>query len=175
MPFVLMIRKRSGPWEGRGMIAIIHSSEEGAQAELVDYVRENWGEKMDSDPPQNNDELIDAYFDQVLEEYAICETADTTSTGTSAAPRVRFEFKPGKEHNFDKATREVVASLEGARVRIKARTCFLDNYNHKYDRWEPRDSALRPLDRQTAAAWLDGWNSADRFAAFNLLVEPQPY
>lgn len=175
MPFVLMIRKRRGPWEGRGMIARILSSEEDAQAELVDYVRENWGAKMDNDPPQNADELVEAYFDKVLEEYAISEATAATSTGTALAPGLRFEFKPGREHNFDKATREVVASLEGARVRIKARTCFLDSYNFKYDRWEPRDSAPRPLDRETATAWLDGWNRDDRNAAFNLLVEPQPY
>jgi len=175
MPFVLMIRKRRGPWEGRGLIATIHSTEEDAQANLVDYVRENWDAKMDNDPPKTADELIEAYFDHVLEEYAISEATDTTSRRTTEAPELRFEFKPGKEHNFDKATREVVASLEGQRVRIKARACFLDYYNFKYDRWEPRDSAPRPLDRQTAAAWLDGWNSSDRFAAFNMLVEAQPY
>jgi hypothetical protein len=73
------------------------------------------------------------------------------------------------------AKREVSASLEGARVRVDARTCFLDIYNFKYDRWEPRESASRPLGRQTAAEWLEGWNSHDRFIAFNMLVQPQPF
>jgi hypothetical protein len=70
---------------------------------------------------------------------------------------------------------QVVASLEGARVRVEARTCFLDTYNFKDDRWEPQESATRPLDRQTAAEWLNGWNRVDRFAALNILLEPQPF
>jgi hypothetical protein len=39
MPVVLMIRERNCSWAGRDPIAIIHSSREDAQAELVDYVR----------------------------------------------------------------------------------------------------------------------------------------
>ena len=75
MPFVLMIRERGSSWAGREPIAIIHPSREEAQAELVDYVRENWDAKMDQDSPEDDDELIDQYFDQVLEEYDIAETA----------------------------------------------------------------------------------------------------
>ena len=75
MPYVLMIRERGYSWAGRGPIAIIHSSEEEAQAELVEYVRENWDAKMDEDPPEDEDELIEQYFDQVLEEYDITEAA----------------------------------------------------------------------------------------------------
>ena len=71
------------------------------------------------------------------------------------------------------ARHEVIASLEGARVRVKARTCFLDTYNFKDDQWEPQENASRPLDPQTAAKWLDGWNRVDRFAGFNMLVGPQ--
>jgi hypothetical protein len=76
MPFVLMIRERRNSWAGRGPIAVIHPSEEAAQAELVDYVRENWDAKMDEDPPEDDDdELIEMYFDQALEEYVITEAA----------------------------------------------------------------------------------------------------
>jgi hypothetical protein len=75
MPFVLMIRERGCSWAGRGPIAVIHSSEEEAQAQLVDYVRENWDAKMDEDPPEDEDELIEQYFDRVLEEYVISEAA----------------------------------------------------------------------------------------------------
>jgi len=79
MPFVLMIRERGCSWAGRGPIARIYSSEEEAQAELLDYVRENWDAKMDEDPPEDDDELIAAYFEQVLEEYVITEAALATS------------------------------------------------------------------------------------------------
>ena len=76
MPFVLMIRERRNSWAGRGPIAVIHPSEEEAQADLVDYVQENWDAKMDEDPPEDDvDELIEMYFDQALEEYVIAEAA----------------------------------------------------------------------------------------------------
>jgi hypothetical protein len=70
---------------------------------------------------------------------------------------------------------EVVASLEGARIRIDEGTCSLDEYHFGDNRWVVMRCAPWPLDRETAAAWLAGWNSVDRNAAFNLLVEPQPY
>ena len=38
--------------------------------------------------------------------------------------------------------------------------------------FEVTTEAARPLDRQTAAEWLEKWNSHDKFAAFNMLVEP---
>jgi hypothetical protein len=79
------------------------------------------------------------------------------------------------EHNIMESTREVVASLEGQRIRVDEGTCSLDFYNFDRDHWELRDSAPWPLDRATASTWLDGWNRVDRFAAFNLLVQPQPY
>ena len=73
------------------------------------------------------------------------------------------------------ARHEVIASLEGQRIRVEAGVCSLDYYDFGDDHWELRDSAPWPLDRVTAAAWLAGWNRVDRFAAFNLLVQPQPY
>lgn len=71
------------------------------------------------------------------------------------------------------ATREVVASLEGQRIRVDEGICFLDDYNFDHDHWELRESAPWPLERESAATWLGGWNSVDRHAAFNLLVQPQ--
>lgn len=73
------------------------------------------------------------------------------------------------------AKREVFATVEGQRVRVEADTCYFEDYNFRYDRWELKENAPWPLDRVTAAAWLAGWNRVDRFAAFNILVEPQPY
>ncbi len=75
MPFVLMIRERGHSWAGREPIAVVHASREEAEAELVDYVKENWDAKMNEDPPADEDELIERYFDCVLEEYDIAETA----------------------------------------------------------------------------------------------------
>jgi hypothetical protein len=60
-------------------MAIIHFSREEAQ--LVDYVRENWDPKMDQAPPDDDDELIDQYFDSVLKEYVIAEAAYAMSPG----------------------------------------------------------------------------------------------
>lgn len=79
------------------------------------------------------------------------------------------------EHNIIEGKREVVASLEGQRIRVDESTCSLDDYNFEHDRWELRGSAPWPLGRETAKSWLAGWNRIDRLAAFNFLVEPQPY
>jgi hypothetical protein len=70
-----MIRERGCSWAGRDPIAVIHATEDEAQAELIDYVRENWDVKMDEDPPEDEDDLIEQYFDQTLEEYIITEAA----------------------------------------------------------------------------------------------------
>ncbi len=77
-------------------------------------------------------------------------------------------------YNIMEARREVVVSLEGQRIQVDEGTCSLDYYNFDRDHWELRESAPWPLDRETAAAWLAGWNPVDRNAAFNLLVQPQP-
>lgn len=73
MPFVLMIRERGSSWAGRNPMATIHPSREEAEAELVDYVREMWEAKMDQDAPEDDDEMVEQYFDKVLEEYVITE------------------------------------------------------------------------------------------------------
>lgn len=75
MPYVLMIRERGCSWAGREPIATVHASREEAEAELVDYVKENWDAEMNEHPPGDEDELIERYFDCVLEEYDIAETA----------------------------------------------------------------------------------------------------
>jgi len=75
MPFVLVIRERGSSWAGRDPIAVVHPSRDEAKPELVDYVRENWDTRMDEAPPENEDELVGRYFDNVLEAYDIAETA----------------------------------------------------------------------------------------------------
>ena len=75
MPFVLIIRERGSSWAGREPIATVHTTREEAQAELADYVREMWNAKMDEDPPEDDDDMIDHYFGKVLEEYDIADAA----------------------------------------------------------------------------------------------------
>jgi hypothetical protein len=70
-----MIRERGCSWAGRDPIAIVHPTREEAEAELLDYVKENWDAKMGDDPPEDDDDLVEQYFDCVLEEYDIAETA----------------------------------------------------------------------------------------------------
>jgi hypothetical protein len=85
MPFLLMIRERRYSWAGRDPMAVIHPTREAAQAQLLDYVRENWDDQMGDEPPEDEDELVEQYFDCVHEEYVITGTAFTTLTETSAA------------------------------------------------------------------------------------------
>ena len=72
--FVLTIRERRNSWAGRGPIATLHASREEAEADLIGYVRDCWEDKMDGDPPEDED-LIDEYFGKVLEEHTISELA----------------------------------------------------------------------------------------------------
>jgi hypothetical protein len=84
MAFTLTIRERGNSWAGRHPVTSIHSSQQKAKAELVDYVRRNWDTEMGGgEPPGDEDELIDRYFEDVLEAYEITETA---SRATSLSP-----------------------------------------------------------------------------------------
>lgn len=73
MPFVLMIGERRCSWASRGPIAETYATREEAEADLADYVRRNWDAKMGDDPPEDDDELVEQFFDWVLEEYEIAE------------------------------------------------------------------------------------------------------
>jgi hypothetical protein len=75
MPFVLMIRERNCSWAGRGPLADTYATREEAEADLADYVRRNWDARMGEDPPEDDYELIEHYFDCVLEEDDIAETS----------------------------------------------------------------------------------------------------
>lgn len=76
MPFVLVIREVRNSWAGRGPLATMHATEAEAHAELVSWVKENWDDEMDGDElPDDEEEMIRQYFDFVLQEYEIAETA----------------------------------------------------------------------------------------------------
>jgi hypothetical protein len=62
-------RHVASPWRRPDSIRI-----NSAAAAACRRVRENWDDKIDEDPPEDEEELIDQYFDQTLEEYAITET-----------------------------------------------------------------------------------------------------
>lgn len=46
---------------------------------LVDYARRNWGAEMHEEPPADEEELVERYFEDVLEVYEITEIAGYTS------------------------------------------------------------------------------------------------
>ena len=84
MPFVLIIGERSNSWAGRTPKVTLHNSREQAQAALVDYVKRNWEGEVEGDEPESADELIQQYFDEVLEFYDIQEVQFTTPAPESA-------------------------------------------------------------------------------------------
>jgi hypothetical protein len=58
-----------------GTNVYVHETEPGAKDSLVDYVRENWEDEvgrgfseLDAEPPADDQEAIDAYFDEVADE-----------------------------------------------------------------------------------------------------------
>ena len=76
MPFVLVISEVRNSWAGRGPLASTHATKAEAHAALVDWVRENWDVEMDGDElPEDEEEMIRQYFEFVLQEYDIAETA----------------------------------------------------------------------------------------------------
>lgn len=75
MPYILTIRERNSSWAGRSPVVSEHASRGEAEAELRDYVQRNWDTEMDTNPPDDPDEMIQEYFETVLEAYEILETA----------------------------------------------------------------------------------------------------
>lgn len=75
MPFRLTIRERNHSWAGRGPVNSIHATRDEAYSALLAYVRENWTAEVGTEPPDDPDEQIREYFDEVLEAYEITQTA----------------------------------------------------------------------------------------------------
>ncbi|MGA2116073.1 MAG: hypothetical protein ABSH56_15135 [Bryobacteraceae bacterium] len=75
MAFILTIRERNDSWAGRSPVASEHLTHAEAEAELLDYVQHNWDAEMETEPPDDPDDMVDEYFDAVLEVYEILETA----------------------------------------------------------------------------------------------------
>jgi hypothetical protein len=74
MPFLLKIGERGHSWAGRPPLTSVHNSREEAEAELTQYIRDNGDQQMDGDElPQDEAELVEQYFDFVLEPYEIFE------------------------------------------------------------------------------------------------------
>ena len=74
MPFILTISELGGSWAGRDPVTTIHASRLEAQACLVAYVRNNWKAEMDEgEPPSDEHDLVDRYFETVSEGYQITE------------------------------------------------------------------------------------------------------
>ena len=74
MPFTLVIQERGSSWAGRPPRRSSHATREEAEAELLDYVRENWDTELDSDePPDDPAAMVKEYFADVLESYTITE------------------------------------------------------------------------------------------------------
>ena len=73
MPFVLIIGERSNSWAGRSPVVSLHHNREQATANLVEYVKRNWDDEVGGDVPEEADEMIEQYFEEVLEQYDIQE------------------------------------------------------------------------------------------------------
>lgn len=74
MPFTLVIKERGSSWAGRPPRQSSHATRQEAEAELLDYVRENWDTELDSDePPDDPATMVQEYFADVLESYTITE------------------------------------------------------------------------------------------------------
>jgi hypothetical protein len=73
--FILTIRERNDSWAGRPPIVSEYATRAEAEAELRDYVEHNWDTEMDTERPDDPEDMVQEYFEQVLEAYEILETA----------------------------------------------------------------------------------------------------
>ena len=73
MTFTLVIKDRGQSWAGRSPVATTHTSRAEAEAALLDYVRRNWDAEVGDEPPPEAQQMIDSYFEDVLESYEIIE------------------------------------------------------------------------------------------------------
>jgi hypothetical protein len=69
--FILKIHDRNHSWSGRSAIVTTHDTAEDAHAALVAYVLRNWPDEIGTDPPDDTDEMIDEYFEEVPERYTV--------------------------------------------------------------------------------------------------------
>ena len=85
MPFVLVIGERSNSSAGRPPAVKLYRSREDAQVGLAEYVRSNWKDEVGDELPEDteNEELIEHYFDEVLEFYDIQEVQEQQSSARS--------------------------------------------------------------------------------------------
>jgi len=74
MSYTLIIRERGNSWAGRSPVESLHATQGEAQAEFLNYVRQNWDAEMETDPPADSEVMIAEYFADVLEAYEITET-----------------------------------------------------------------------------------------------------
>lgn len=70
--------------------------------------------------------------------------------------------------------KEIIASLEGARIVVEDQTCFRDEYDFVANQWFNEEVADWPLIRIAALKWVHGWNQLDAFVAIQALVAPGP-
>lgn len=79
MAFIFTLRERAESWAGRERVTRVHRTRAEAVMALVDYARRNWGAEMHEEPPADEEELVERYFEDVLEVYEITEIAGYTS------------------------------------------------------------------------------------------------
>jgi hypothetical protein len=80
MPFLLIVGERGNSWGGRPSAVTIHETREDAKAQLLDYVNRNWDDETDGhERPEDSDDMIERYFDEVQERYEIVSAIGNTS------------------------------------------------------------------------------------------------
>lgn len=81
MKYVLTIGKKGHSGAGRPLVTSSHDTRDEAFARLVEYLKRNWEGQMNTEAdtllPENAEEMVDAYFAQVLESYEIVEVSES--------------------------------------------------------------------------------------------------
>lgn len=73
MAFVLTFREVGNSWAGRGPFSEEFETREAAERAVFEYVKENWKNEFEDEMPDDPDEAVHQYFEDVLEAYEISE------------------------------------------------------------------------------------------------------
>lgn len=75
----MWVLRIEGNWNGRSSYCRAFSTEEEALRDLRGWVRQNWSMEMEDAPlPEDEDEMIEMYFESVDERYTITEAMVTS-------------------------------------------------------------------------------------------------
>ena len=117
MKYVLKIAGTRHSWAGKPPVTSSDDTREEAFVRLVEYVKRNWQSEMnieaDTLPPENAEEMVEAYFAHVLERYQIVEVPESEPRAPGS------ELPEEKTEMVDQLERRIRGSFAGPKAPLE--------------------------------------------------------